>query len=76
MNDGITNLLSRWSISVRCNIQSDAKCKRLTFFFIECSGFGQAFTNLIEVSKLVWKTVYDDKNDWNVERSTYRTEPC
>ena len=65
--------MSRWS---NCNIQSDAKCKRPIFIFIECCGFEPAFTNLIEVSQLVLKTVYDDKNDWNVERSTCRTESC
>ena len=47
-----------------------------TNFFIECCGFDPVFTNLIEVLQLVLETVYDDKNDWNVERSTCGTKSC
>ena len=66
----MTNLLSRSN----CNFQSDAKCNRPTFFFINFFGFDPALTNLMEVLQLVFETVYDDKKHWNTEIRTFKTE--
>ena len=52
--------MSRW---LTCNIQSDAKCKRPTLFFVESHGFDPVLTNLSEVSQLVLETEYDDKGN-------------
>ena len=48
--------------------------KKTTFFFVEYCGFDPFFTSLTEVSQLVLETVYDNKNDWNLERSIYTTK--
>lgn len=50
--------------------------KEQVSLFYRMLQIGPAFTNLIEISLLGLETVYDNKNDSSVIRSTCRTESC